>query len=321
MVTSSMVTIVRRGILRGLLTLRREGEWMTALGALFGVLLLVQLLGVMMLGLQGIQSMLRHKTDLRLELHAEASDADIQKFYGALSAEPFVDQLTLITKEKAYEHMRTQDPELIAFLEQFKLENPFADTIGVTLKNLEDYRLFSAFVGKEEWRMTVNPTFLTDVTDQEKQMYALLRVTQTGRALMGVILVVTGTALVFIVTELTRRRALARSDEVLVERLVGATPMSILLPFATEATVLCAISVVLSAAVLSVLLLAIPLLVPGLSSGGVLTDLRAEVTPLLHSLLPIIIAVEILVSPLIAGTGAWLGIRPQVVSPRIAYAV
>lgn len=321
MQSSSLAITVRRGLLRGILTLRREGQWATALGALFGVLLLVQILGLLLLGLQGMQTILRHRTDLRLELRDTASDRSIQEFYSALTAEPFVEQALLVTKEKAYEKMRTTEPDLIAFLEEFHLENPFADTIAVTLKNLDDYRTFAGFVENERWQEIVNPTFLTEVTNQEKQVYALLNITQAGRALTGIILGITAAALVFIVTELTRRRALARSDEVLVERLVGATPLSILLPFATEATVLCILSILGSALMLAILIMLLPLFVPGMGPQGALAELRNEVSPLLLSTLPIYILIELFVAPFVATVGAWLGIRPQVESPRIAYAV
>lgn len=311
----------RRGISRGLLTIKRERQWSTALGALFGVLLLVQLLALMLLGLQGIESLLRHRTDLRLEIREEAPDQSIREFYSALTAEPYVEDASLITKEKAYEEMRKTDPQLIAFLEEFKLQNPFNDTISVNLNNLDDYGKFSSFIEDRRWKDVVNPAFLSQVSGQEKQVYALISVTQTAGALMGLILAVTAGALVFIVTELTRRRALARSDEVLVERLVGATPMSILLPFATEATALFLISIATSAMVLIVLLAILPYIVPGIAQGGPLSGLREQVVPLLSTMFPLILLCEVLASPVIATAGAWLGIRPQVESPRIAYAV
>lgn len=321
MQSSSTVITVRRGLLRGILTLRREGQWVTAMGALFGVLLLVQILGLLLLGLQGMQTVLRHRTDLRLELQDTATDRSIQEFYSALTAEPYVEQALLVTKEKAYDQMRTTEPDLIAFLEEFHLENPFADTIAVTLKNLDDYKAFASFAENARWKEIVNPTFLSEVTGQEKQVYALLSVTQAGRALTGIILAITAAALVFIVTELTRRRALARSDEVLVERLVGATTLSILLPFATEATVLFLLSILGSALVLFVFIVLLPLLVPGMGPSGALSELRNAVSPLLYSVLPVYIAIELIAAPFVATLGAWLGIRPQVESPRIAYAM
>lgn len=313
--------IIRRGMQRGALTLLRERQWKTALGALFGVFVLVQLLALVLTGLEGMQTMLRNRTDLRLEIHDSATEQQIQLFHTALQQLPYVADTVYITKEKAYEQTRSSDPELIAFLEEFNIQNPFADTIGITLRTLNDYEQFASFVEQERWQSVVNPTFLSQMTDQEEHVHALLGVTRAGRSLTILILIVTATALVFIVTELVRRRAMARSDEVLVERLVGATPLSIVVPFITEALVLILLAILCSAAVLVCLIAVLPMLVPGLQEGGVLSTLRTQVTPLLGTMLPALLLIEILIAPLIAIAGAWLGIRPQVKSPRISFAI
>mgnify|MGYP003980010347 len=137
MLDESAKTVVKRGIMRGMLTLWRERQWMTALGALFGVFLLVQLLILVLTGLEGVQTLLRNRTDLQLEILHEASDNDIQSFLVELEDLAFVKSTVYITKEKTFEQNRISDPELIAFLEEFKMKNPFADSIRVSLSNLD----------------------------------------------------------------------------------------------------------------------------------------------------------------------------------------
>ncbi|PIR53648.1 hypothetical protein COU75_04960 [Candidatus Peregrinibacteria bacterium CG10_big_fil_rev_8_21_14_0_10_42_8] len=321
MLSSCTTTIVRRGIIRGALTLWRERQWMTALGALFGVFLLVQLLILVLTGLEGVQILLKNRTDLRLEILAEATDNDIQTFLAELQQQPFVKDTVYITKEKAFEQTRVSDPQLIAFLEEFNMSNPFADSIGVTLGNLDNYDQFSAFIEQERWRNVVDPEFLSQITDQERQVHALLGVTSAVRSLTILILIITAAALVFIVTELVRRRAMARSDEVLVERLVGATPLSITLPFMTEAVILLFIAIILSTAIMLFIASLLPLYIPALTNGGILGPLRKEIGPLMTTLLPSLLLIEVLMIPVLAGAGAWLGVRPQVHSPRIVYAI
>lgn len=321
MLSGCTTTIVRRGIIRGVLTLWRERQWMTALGALFGVFLLVQLLILVLTGLEGVQVVLKNRTDLRLEILEEATDNDIQTFLAELQQQPFVKDTVYITKEKAFEQTRVSDPQLIAFLEEFNMSNPFADSIGVTLGNLDNYDQFSGFIEQERWRNVVDPEFLSQITDQERQVHALLGVTSAVRSLTILILIITAAALVFIVTELVRRRAMARSDEVLVERLVGATPFSITLPFITEAVILLFIAIVLSTAIMLFIASLLPLYIPALAHEGILGPLRKEITPLMTTLLPSLLLIEMLMIPVLAGAGAWLGVRPQVHSPRIAYAI
>ena len=95
--------LVRRGIARGLLTMHRERGWGTALVALFGVFLLVQLLLFILIGMEGVQSLLRTRTDLRLEVREEALDQDIRGFLADLQQQPYVEDVAYITREQAYE--------------------------------------------------------------------------------------------------------------------------------------------------------------------------------------------------------------------------
>ncbi len=316
-----MFLLLRRGTVRGLLNLLRERRWGSSLGALFGVFVLVQLLVLVLMGLQGMQSILRNRTDLRLEMRLDATDADIQDFNSALEQLPIVRDTVFITKEKAYEQTKQSDPELITFLEEFKIQNPFADTIGVTLRSLDDYDTFKAFVQESQWQNIVNPTFLSDVTNQEQHVFALLNITRAARTLTMIILGITVLALLFVTTELIRHRAASRSDEVLVERLVGATPASIALPFVIEAIVLLLIAIVLSVIVLLALIFLLPFVIPDLQMGGALVELRTQVTPLISTVLPLWVLLEILATPLLGAFGAWLGVHRQIQSPRIAYAL
>lgn len=294
---------------------------MTALGALLGVFVLVQLLGLVLIGLEGVQGMLRNRTDLRLEIRAEVTDAEVQEFYSALGQQPYVRDTVYVTKEKAYEQTKQSDPELITFLEEFNVQNPFHDTIGVTLHNLDDYRQFSGFIEQQRWQRVVDPSFLSEITDQEKQVFALMSVTRAGRSITALILGVTAIALLFITTELIRRRSIGRSDEVMVERLVGATSLSIAVPFITEATVLLLAAILGSTVILLGIVMLIPMFVPALQANGALGSLGQEMKPLLVGMLPTIILLQLICAPIVATIGAWLGMRRQIRSPRISFAI
>lgn len=296
---------------RGIATLLREREWGAALGALFGVFLLVQLLLVILVGAQGIQSLLRERTDLRLEVRDTTTDQDIAEFFAVLQQEPYVADAAYITKEQAYERARTHDPELVAFLEEFGMGNPFPDTVGVTLRSLGDYQIFRRFIEQKQWQHVVDPAFLSEVTDQEKQIYELLRFTSAGRSLTGIILIVVAVVLLFITTELVRRRVLGRANEVLVEKLVGSSPLMMFVPFATEACILLLIAIGISMATSIVLLVSFPAMVPALRVGGVLSALSQEMAPLISSTLPAYFLLEILLIPVVASVGTWLGMHHE----------
>jgi len=310
--------LLQRGIRRGLLTVLRERGWWTALGALLGTVFLVQILLLVFLGVVGIQRMLHSQTDLRLEVLEHARNADVQEFFSAIRDLPYVEEIVYITKEQAYELERQRDPELIAFLEEFELKNPFPDTIGVTLRSLEDYDPFAAFVRRKAWSSIVDPAFLSEVTDQEEQVYELSRLTRAGRSIVFLFLLLMTVVVLFVLMELTRRRAGERREEVLIERLVGAPLPSILIPFAVESAVLLLCAILLSVVFLLLFLWIVPMVVPALGVGGIAVGLRQEAASLLRQNLPLFLLLELLLTPVLAFGGAWFGMWPSVRSTRLS---
>ena len=308
----------RRGIQRGLTTLQREREWGTTLSVLVGTLLLFQMALILFVGMQGMQSLLKSRTDIRLEILSSATNQQVGQFFSLLQQQIFVDDAAYITKEQAYERAKTYDPELVAFLEEFNMGNPFPDTIGVTLRSLDDYMTFRRYVEQEQWNGIVDPTFLSEVTDQEQQVTELLRFTSAGRTLTVIILGIVGAIFLFITTELVRRRVLGRSNEVLVEKLVGSSPLSMFVPFATEACVLMLVAAILSMVLSLAVVVILPSIVPALQNNGVLAALSAEVQPLLRSALPQYFLGEVFLIPLIAGIGTWFGMKRELLARTLS---
>lgn len=315
---SNVALLWKRGILRGLVTVWREREWATALSALVGVFLLFQLIIFMLLGVQAVQSLLRSRTDLRLELQATAAEPDIQQFLAEIHQLPYVDNSVYIPKQKAYEQMQRKDPELIKFLEEFNLENPFPDTVGVTLLSLNNFPDFDAFISEARWQNVVDPAFLSQATEQEAHVYELLRLTNAGRSIAMLFLLLTTGIVLFVTTELIRRRVIGRSEEVLVEHLSGAQSFGILIPFATEASVLLLIAVLGSAVILLAILMTLPMIAPTLGDSGALRSLTLEMSPLLRSKFPLYILIEVLCAPLLGWFGAWLGVLPKIGARSLA---
>lgn len=295
---------------RGVLTLLRERGYGATLLALFGVVLLMQLLLVTALGVRGVHNLLQSRLDLRLQVQETAADQSVQEFLVAVRQLPYVSQVTYITREQAYELERKRNPDLVAFLEQFKIQNPFPDTVAVSLKSLSDYDTFAQFSRQPQWRAVVDPRFLSQATDQEKEVHELLSLTDAGGALALFFLALIAGILLFVLIELVRRRALQRSEEIFVERLVGAQEFSVLVPFATEAALLLLGAAVLSALFAALLLLLLPSVIPALSPGGPFAALQAEMQRLLPFALPPLLIGELLFVPAISVLGAFLGMRP-----------
>lgn len=315
---SSTLILWKRGIRRGLCTVWREREWTTAFGALAGVFMLFQLLVFVLLGAQSVQHVLKTNTELRLEVLAEAEEQQIQEFYSRLTQLEAVENADYITKESAYAQMRESDPDLIAFLEEFQMDNPFPETIALTLSSLDEYDSFKSFIEQPQWAMVVDPTFLSEATEQEAHVRQLLRITSISSALAAGFLIVTGAVLLFITTELVRRRVLSRTEEIFVEHMAGAHTFGILIPFATEATILLLLAIFGSVILLIILAFALPYVLPSLGADASIAGFLDQVIPLFASALPSILAVEIIVLPFIGWFGAWLGVIPKIQARGLA---
>jgi len=314
--TSSRLWV--RGIARGFRNVTRERRWFTAFGALFGVMFLLQILLFGLIGIKTVQTTLESRTDITIELRSDALDKERHELFAQIQQLPYVEEAAYITREQAFEHARLEDPELIAFLEKFDLENPFPDTIGVSLASFEGYEQFVVFIGKSTWRNIVSPTSLSTITNDETQVHDLIGLTRAGESFSIGILIVAGLALLFITIELVRRRSLDRAEEVFVEQLVGAHPLSIIVPFATEATALLWLASIASLFLLLIFLMVFPIFFPTFTSTGIMGAMGKELSAHSRSMFPIFFALELLFTPLIAFLGAWLGTRGMIRSKVLA---
>ena len=137
----------------------------------------------------------------------------------------------------------------------------------------------------------------------------MLHFTDAGRSLAGLVLLLTGGILLFIVIELVRRRAFLRKEEVFVERMSGAQEASVILPFATEASVLLFVALLLSLGCLLLFLVLLPQLVPSLTDAGIFGPLRTEISRLVLLYGPTLFVIELLATPGVGLVGAFLGTR------------
>ncbi len=314
----SAVLLLKRGVRRGLITLVREREYATTLGVLAGVAFLAQILVVSGAGVHGVSRLLESQLDLRLQIAENAADQKVQEMLVALRDAPMVKEVSYVTREQAYEREKARNPELTTFLEEFDIHNPFPDTIAVSLNSLSDFPAFETFVRQSAWETVVDPSFLTQTTGQEREVRQMLRLADAGQALAGAFLALITAVLLFVLIELVRRRAMMRREEILVERLFGAQEASVLVPFATEAAVLLFVALAVSAVLLGLLLLLLPIAVPALAPGGTLEPVRAETFALLGETMPGVLLLEFVLVPLLAFGGAFLALRPQMKSGRLA---
>ena len=81
-----------------------------------------------------------------------------------------MEDVVYITREEAH-NKKSRDPTLISFLQKLVFKTRFPETVGVRLKTLDDYKRFMLFLQQPVFAKTMNPKFLSEATDQEKQIY------------------------------------------------------------------------------------------------------------------------------------------------------
>jgi cell division transport system permease protein len=306
-----MKLVLKRGCLRGLKTAVREEGWGASIGSLFGVLVIAQVVVLLVVGVHAGLTQLREQTDIRLEILETAEDVQIQDLMQNIQSLSYVQDVVYVTREQALERQKLRDPQLIEFLTKFGIANPFPETMGVRLKTLNDYPKFLTFIQQAVFAKTVNPKFLSQTTDQETQVYRLLGVIDSARAVLLLFIGLLMVVLIFVVVELVRRRALLKQEELFVEQLVGAAPLAILVPFWTEILALLVVAYTLSLILITGCLFVLPTLVPALGPDGLFAAWGQTSKLTLMAWLPWLLPLEILMLPLIAAFGTFLALRPK----------
>lgn len=309
LMTANTTASLQQGLRRGFLMLQREKYLSSSLALLTVVMVMMQLLLAGLLAVEGVHRLLISQASIHLEVLDGARDQDIQDFYAQVQQLPYVDEAEYLTREEAFERERERDPDLVAFLEQYNLENPFNDAFSITLASLDDYGAFTDFIEREEWRSVIDISFLTNVTDQERQARLLLDVTGAIRSLAYLFLFVASVLLLFVVLELVRRRANTRKSELMLESVLGASPQAVLLPFVTEMSALLILSLAAATVFVLVFLSMLPFMHSALAQGGAFAPLTSIVRSLLATVFPLMFVLEVLLMPVFALAGTLMGVR------------
>jgi cell division transport system permease protein len=304
---ATSITLWKRSIVQGVYQLIRERNWLIAIGALSGIFLLVQLLMVAFVGLRGFEAVMQGETSIRIEVTNGARQEKIAEFVAGTKALSYVSYVQRITPEQSYELMKKNDPNLISFLEEFNLENPFPETIQIGLQSLLNYADLQDFISQDAWRELIDPTYSTNITDQEAYMNQVIHITRAIRNALLVFIGVAAAILLYITIELIRSRVIKRSEEVLIKRLCGAIHFYILLPFVVEAVLLLFIAFCISVIIMIASIFGIQSFIPNVGPEGVLNKIwQASQVAFMHYGL-LVIGIQILLIPVLSWLGTWFG--------------
>jgi cell division transport system permease protein len=210
-----------------------QGFWRNALMSLAAtatmVLMLLLLAGffIIQAGLLAGLQFTEQKVEVVAYLESTATDAQVATLQAKIEAMPEVDTVTYITRDVALQRFREQmKAQGREDLTQALDSNPLYASLEVKLVDPSAIRVVGdALRGEQVVRNVINIEALVD---------RVLTVTNVLRTAGTVLLLVVGIIALFIIVNTIRLAVVARSEEIEIMRLVGASDAFIRWPFVFE---------------------------------------------------------------------------------------
>ena len=199
------------------------------LGAAFSVLVLAVAIALPVIAAVALRSAGALTSGVETDPHVnvyltlEATDADVKRIESALRSNPQTTSVRFVSREDALAELKssTHLAEVLASLDR----NPLPHAFTVRVRADDGAKLAAA---REAWAKL--PAVAQVVADFEWSQ-RLRRWIRFGDRVMGVIALVLGAAVTFIVGHLIRLQVVSRRQEIEVSQLVGATASDVRRPF------------------------------------------------------------------------------------------
>lgn len=178
---------------------------------LLGLLLGNAVLGAVTLG--ELRRTLAVQAQTFVELQPSATDQDVQEFYAAVQDVGAVADVELVSKEQALAMQRERHPDLASFLDRYQLHNPFSDAFQITLRSAAGFEELRAFLQNERWAPVLDRGTPALLVEQEASLLRLQHIIDILEKAGVVAAIFLGILTLFIVTDMTLARLMAREEE------------------------------------------------------------------------------------------------------------
>jgi cell division transport system permease protein len=212
-----------------------QGFWRNALMSLAAtatmVLMLLLLAGfwIIQTGLLAGLEFTEQKVEVVAYLQQNATDAQINELAAAIGARPDVDSVQVVTRDQALERFRqSMQQQGRTDLTQQLDSNPLYASIGVKLKSPTALRAVGEAMAPSNYPVVRNVINIQDLVDRVLTVTNILRTAGTA------VLLIVGVIVLFIIVNAIRLAVVARSEEIEIMRLVGASDAFIRWPFVFE---------------------------------------------------------------------------------------
>lgn len=174
------------------------------------------------------------KLDLIVWIKDDAGDFEITALKNDLNNLPKIKEIVFTSKQEALETFQSDNPEVYAFIKQYKLDNPLPASIGIITHKIDDNLEVLDFLKNERYVNTINQDEIKNNIEERRRTEKLINITnfiyQTGRYLVGLFFLV----FIFITFNTVNMIINRRAKEISIMRLVGAKHSFIRLPFVLE---------------------------------------------------------------------------------------
>jgi cell division transport system permease protein len=234
-------------------SLRRawQGFWRNALMSLAATLTMVLML-LLLAGFFVLQNVLlasldfvEQKVEVVAYIQTNTTQDQADALVARLTAMPEVATVELVSRDEALQRFRdTQAAQGRDDLTQYLESNPFYASVNVKLRSPSDLDVVSEALRKDP--------IVRNVLNIQALVSRVLTVTTFVRTAGVALLVVVGVIVLFIIVNTIRLAVVARSDEIEIMRLVGASDAFIRWPFVFEGAFVGLFGAVIALAIMAV---------------------------------------------------------------------
>jgi cell division transport system permease protein len=207
------------------------------------VLMLVLLSGLILLlsGLDATLSSVEKEVQVVAYLQDSTTAGDVTVLQDSLRAMAEVTDIEYVSKDQAYADFVKRHPDQVEVIDTLKT-NPLPASLRINLRNPNDYVDVATYLKNQPGVYSV-----LNIKQTIDQMVTVMNVL---RAAGGVILLVVGLIVLFIIVNTIRLAVVSRADEIEIMRLVGASDAFIRWPFIFEGVIVGLIGAVVTIALL-----------------------------------------------------------------------
>mgnify|MGYP001954117202 CR=1 FL=1 len=237
---------LRRHFRESFKSLRRNG-WMTfaSISAVTVTLLLVGVFLVIMMNLNKVAQSVEEDVEIRVHIDVAATPEDQEILKKKIEQIKEVKSVTFSPKEKELDNLIDSLGEEGEAFKLFEQDNPLNDVFVVKTKNPQDTQMVAAKIEKFDYASKVK--YGKDVVEN------LFKLVNTSRNVGIVLIIALLFTAMFLISNTIKLTIYARSTEIEIMRLVGATNSFIRWPFFLEGLMLGIFGSIIPIAVISVL--------------------------------------------------------------------